>query len=144
MKRSAIGLCTVCVAGIFLYAGIAQQREPSQVTTFKVRPPRIDFAVRKDKKVVDNLNREDFALFEEVTVTNGKKKKQEWQEREIKALFRGEDVPGRVVLVPDTSGSVFQNQAGVVKELLQSFVRTVLRKDFDAALLLPFSTSVDE
>lgn len=126
---------------------MSPEQFPEEGEVIRLRPVKVDFSVRKNRTVVDDLTSADFRVEEEVRIIDNKgKSKLVWREPSegIKSFWRGEDLPLRFVLCVDTSESVFKSQAGPLKLMLQNFVRSVMRPEKDAMLILPFGTYVHE
>jgi len=128
-----IGLVMVSLCGMVVSLMAAQAQIPQ--TTIRAEVPLVNIifsALERNSRPVPGLKMDDFLVFED-----RKPQKIEY----FSQLTEGSDIPLTIALLIDTSGSV-RSKLDDEKETAAEFLRSILRKGKDEALIIQFDSEV--
>lgn len=132
-RGTAIG--SVVIALCAAAAPLAQAQAQIPEATIRAEVPLVNIifsALERNNRPVPGLKAEDFLVFED-------RKPQEIQY--FSQLTEGSDVPLTIALLIDTSGSV-RTKLDDEKQTAAEFLRSILRKSKDEALIIQFDSEV--
>ena len=128
-----LGLAMILLGGTKALPAAAQAQIPQ--TTIRAEVPLVNIifsALERDNRPVPGLTMDDFLVFED-----RKPQKIEY----FSQLTEGSEIPLTIALLIDTSGSV-RTKLDDEKQTAAEFLRSILRKSKDEALIIQFDSEV--
>jgi len=128
-----LGLAMILLGGTTALPAAAQAQIPQ--TTIRAEVPLVNIifsALERDNRPVPGLTMDDFLVFED-----RKPQKIEY----FSQLTEGSEIPLTIALLIDTSGSV-RTKLDDEKQTAAEFLRSILRKSKDEALIIQFDSEV--
>ncbi len=131
--RAGLGLAVILLSGTTASLMAAQVQIPQ--TTIRAEVPLVNIifsTLERDNRPVPGLTMDDFLVFED-----RKPQKIEY----FSQLTEGSEIPLTIALLIDTSGSV-RTKLDNEKETAAEFLKSILRKSKDEALIIQFDSEV--